>query len=145
VVPCVEAGSNTSTVTLRVVGGDEKESLKSETVKYGYESKGTRTQERLQKINVGPYAERAFQRFTDDTPMSVPERDRRHRERRRVDGGGASTSSAALPERMEIQSAAESPDPAETFSEPMQLDFTRTDVLQEHWNAGNEPTRGVHR
>jgi hypothetical protein len=45
--PCVEAGSNTSTVTLRVVGGDEKGSLKSETVKYGYESKGTRTQERL--------------------------------------------------------------------------------------------------
>jgi hypothetical protein len=31
--PCVEAGSNTSTVTLRVVGGDEKGSLKSETVK----------------------------------------------------------------------------------------------------------------
>jgi hypothetical protein len=29
----VEAGSNTSTVALRVVGGDEKESLKSETVK----------------------------------------------------------------------------------------------------------------
>jgi hypothetical protein len=44
--PCVEAGSNTSTVTLRVVGGDEKGSLKSETVKYVYESKGTRTQER---------------------------------------------------------------------------------------------------
>jgi hypothetical protein len=43
----VEAGSNTSTVTLRVVGGDEKGSLKSETVKYGYESKGTRTRERL--------------------------------------------------------------------------------------------------
>jgi hypothetical protein len=39
--------SNTSTVTLRVVGGDEKGSLKSETVKYGYESQGTRTQERL--------------------------------------------------------------------------------------------------
>jgi hypothetical protein len=37
-VPCVEAGSNTSTVTLRVVGGDETESLKSETVKYGRES-----------------------------------------------------------------------------------------------------------
>jgi hypothetical protein len=34
-------------VTLRVVGGDEKGSLKSETVKYGYESKGIRTQERL--------------------------------------------------------------------------------------------------
>jgi hypothetical protein len=32
----VEAGSNTSTVTLRVVGDDEKESLKSETIKYGH-------------------------------------------------------------------------------------------------------------
>jgi hypothetical protein len=32
--PRVEAGSNTSTVTLRVVGGDEKGILKSETVKY---------------------------------------------------------------------------------------------------------------
>jgi hypothetical protein len=39
----VEAGSNTSTVTLRVVGGDEKGSLKSETVKSGHESYGTRT------------------------------------------------------------------------------------------------------
>jgi hypothetical protein len=36
----VEAGSNTYTVTLRVVRGDEKGSLKSETVKYGHESKG---------------------------------------------------------------------------------------------------------
>jgi hypothetical protein len=34
----VEAGSNTSTVTLRVVGGDEKGSLKSEAIKYGRES-----------------------------------------------------------------------------------------------------------
>jgi hypothetical protein len=41
----VEAGSNTSTVTLRVVGGDEKGSLKSETVKYGRESQGARTRE----------------------------------------------------------------------------------------------------
>jgi hypothetical protein len=39
----VEARSNTSTVTLRVVGGDEKGSLESETVKYGHESYGTRT------------------------------------------------------------------------------------------------------
>jgi hypothetical protein len=39
----VEAGSNTSIVTLRVVGGDEKRSLESETVKYGHESYGTRT------------------------------------------------------------------------------------------------------
>jgi hypothetical protein len=43
----VEAESNTSTVTLRVVGGDEKGSLKSETVKYGRESQGTRIRERL--------------------------------------------------------------------------------------------------
>jgi hypothetical protein len=43
----VEAGSNTSTVTLRVVGGDEKESLKSETVIYGREYQGTRTRQRL--------------------------------------------------------------------------------------------------
>jgi hypothetical protein len=43
----VEAGSNTSTVTLRVAGGDEKGSLKSETVKYGDEYHGTRTRERL--------------------------------------------------------------------------------------------------
>jgi hypothetical protein len=40
----VEAGSNTSTVTLRVVGGDEKGTLKSETVKYGLETKGPQTQ-----------------------------------------------------------------------------------------------------
>jgi hypothetical protein len=43
----MEAGSNTSIVTLRVVGGDEKGSLKSEAVKYGREYQGTRTQERL--------------------------------------------------------------------------------------------------
>jgi hypothetical protein len=41
----VEAGSNTSTVTLRVVGGDEMGSLKSETVKYGRKSQGARTRE----------------------------------------------------------------------------------------------------
>jgi hypothetical protein len=38
----VEAGSNTSTVTLRVVGGEERGSLESETVKYGHESHGSR-------------------------------------------------------------------------------------------------------
>jgi hypothetical protein len=43
----VEAGSNTATVTLRVVGGDEKGSLKCETVKYGLKFEGTRTGERL--------------------------------------------------------------------------------------------------
>jgi hypothetical protein len=36
-----------STANLRVVGGDEKGSVKSETVKYGRESQGTRTLERL--------------------------------------------------------------------------------------------------
>jgi hypothetical protein len=43
----VEAGSNTSTVILRAVGGDEKESLKYEIVKYGPEYQGTRTRVRL--------------------------------------------------------------------------------------------------
>jgi hypothetical protein len=52
----VEAGSNTSTVTLRVVGGDEKGSLKSETVKYGRESQGTRTRERLRWQELAAYA-----------------------------------------------------------------------------------------
>jgi hypothetical protein len=44
-VPRVEAGSNiftVSTVTLWVLEGDEKGSLKSETVKYGHESWETR-------------------------------------------------------------------------------------------------------
>jgi hypothetical protein len=41
----VEAGLNTSTVALRVVGDDEKGSLESETVKYGHESHGTWTRE----------------------------------------------------------------------------------------------------
>jgi hypothetical protein len=41
----VEVKSNTSNVTLRVVGGDEKGSLKSETVIFGLEYQGTRTEE----------------------------------------------------------------------------------------------------
>jgi hypothetical protein len=45
--PVWRRGSNTSTVTLRVVGGDEKGSPKSETVKYCHENQGTRTRERL--------------------------------------------------------------------------------------------------
>jgi hypothetical protein len=39
----MEAGSNASTIALRAVGGDEKGSLETETVKYGRESHGTRT------------------------------------------------------------------------------------------------------
>jgi hypothetical protein len=42
----VEAGSNTSTVAPRVIGGSKKKgSLESETVKYGCESHGTQTRE----------------------------------------------------------------------------------------------------
>jgi hypothetical protein len=43
----VEPGSNTPTVTLRVVGGDEKGSLESDTVNYGHESHGSRTRKCL--------------------------------------------------------------------------------------------------
>jgi hypothetical protein len=62
----VEAGLNTSTLTLRVVGGDEKGSLKSETVKYGRESQGTRTIEGL--CWQGPAA------YTTDRPVLPSER-----------------------------------------------------------------------
>jgi hypothetical protein len=41
----VEAGSNTSTVAMQVVGGDKKGSLKSKAVKYGRELHGSRTRE----------------------------------------------------------------------------------------------------
>jgi hypothetical protein len=58
----VEAKSNTSTFTLRVVEGDEKRSFKSETVKYGW----TRTQERLRWQ--GPAA------YTKDRPVLSLER-----------------------------------------------------------------------
>jgi hypothetical protein len=47
----VEAGSNTSTVTLRVVGVDENGSLKFETVKYDHEFQGTWTRERLTRAS----------------------------------------------------------------------------------------------
>jgi hypothetical protein len=40
----VEVGSNTSTVVLRVIGGDRKGNLESETVKCGHKSQGTRAQ-----------------------------------------------------------------------------------------------------
>jgi hypothetical protein len=62
----VEAASNTSTVTLRVVGGDEKGSLKSETVKYGRKSQGTKTRERVR--GQGPAA------HTKDRPILSSER-----------------------------------------------------------------------
>jgi hypothetical protein len=41
----VEAGSNTSTVALRVLAGDKRGFPESETVKYGREAHGTRTGE----------------------------------------------------------------------------------------------------
>jgi hypothetical protein len=62
----VEAGSYTSTVTPRVVGGDEKGSLKSETVKYGHESQETRTRERLRW--------RGSAAYTKDRPVLSLER-----------------------------------------------------------------------
>jgi hypothetical protein len=43
----IEVGSNTPTVALRIVGGNKKGSLESETVKYGHESHGTWTRECL--------------------------------------------------------------------------------------------------
>jgi hypothetical protein len=63
----VEAGSNTSTVTLRVVGGDEKGSIKSEIVKHGRESQETRTRERLPWQ--GPSA------YTKDKPILLSDRE----------------------------------------------------------------------
>jgi hypothetical protein len=63
---CVEAGSDTSTVALRVVGGDEKTSLISETVKYGHESNGTRTREWMRRR--GPAA------IVNDRPILSSER-----------------------------------------------------------------------
>jgi hypothetical protein len=62
----VEAGSNTSTVTLRVIGGDEKGSLKSETAKHCRKSQGTMTRERLRWQ--GPAA------HTKDRPVLLSER-----------------------------------------------------------------------
>jgi hypothetical protein len=62
----VEAGSNTSTVTLRVVRGDELGSLKSETVKYGREYQGTRSRERLRWEDPAAY--------TKDRPVLSSER-----------------------------------------------------------------------
>jgi hypothetical protein len=62
----VESGSNTSSVTLRVTGGDEEGSLKSESVKYGHVSNGTWTQERLRWR--GPAA------YTKDRPVLSSEK-----------------------------------------------------------------------
>jgi hypothetical protein len=62
----VEAGSNTSTVTLRVVRGDAMGSLKSETVKYGSEYQGTRARERLRWEDPAAY--------TKDRPVFSSER-----------------------------------------------------------------------
>jgi hypothetical protein len=63
----VEAESNTSTVTLRVVGGDEKGRLESETVNYGHESHGTRTRKLLRWRGPGAIA--------NDRPVLSSERE----------------------------------------------------------------------
>jgi hypothetical protein len=62
----VEAGMNTTTVTLRVVGGDEMGCLESHTVKYGRESQGTGTRELLRWR--GPVA------IANDRPVLSSER-----------------------------------------------------------------------
>jgi hypothetical protein len=62
----VEAGSNTSTVTLQVVGGEEKGSIKSETVKDGDKSQGTKTLERLRW--------QVLTAYTKDRPVLSSER-----------------------------------------------------------------------
>jgi hypothetical protein len=62
----VEAGSNTSIVTVRVIGGDEKGSLKTETVKYRHKSLGTRPRERLRSRRAAEY--------TKDRPVLSSER-----------------------------------------------------------------------
>jgi hypothetical protein len=64
----VEAGSNTSTVTLRVVGGDEKGSLKTETVKYGREIQGTRIRERLRWRGPAAYTKARPVRSSERAP-----------------------------------------------------------------------------
>jgi hypothetical protein len=62
----MEAGSNISTVALRVVGDDEKKSLESETGKYDHESYGTRTREWRRPAE--PSA------IVNDRPVLSPER-----------------------------------------------------------------------
>jgi hypothetical protein len=65
----MEAGSNTSTVTLRVVGDYEKGSLKSETVKYGRETHGTRTRERLRWRGPSAYTKDRLILSSERTPL----------------------------------------------------------------------------
>jgi hypothetical protein len=64
----VQEGSNACTVALRVVGGDVKGSLESETVKYGHKSHGTGTREWLRWR--GPAA------TVNDRPVLSLERER---------------------------------------------------------------------
>jgi hypothetical protein len=53
----VEAGSNTSPVTLQVVESDKKRSLKSERVKDDHKSQGTQTRGRLRWRGPATYAQ----------------------------------------------------------------------------------------
>jgi hypothetical protein len=61
----VEAGLNTSAVTLQVVGGDEKGSLRTETVKYGREYQGRKT--RKNALARAPSSKRAPHKDTTAT------------------------------------------------------------------------------
>jgi hypothetical protein len=67
----VETGSNTSTVTVRVVGGDKKGSLEFEAVKkYGHEPHGTPTRKWL--LWLGPGA------IVNDRPVLLSEHEQTH-------------------------------------------------------------------
>jgi hypothetical protein len=68
VEPHVELGSNTSIMTLRVVGGNEKRSLKSETVKYGRKSQGTQTRERLRWQGPAEYTKERSDLLSERVP-----------------------------------------------------------------------------
>jgi hypothetical protein len=57
----VDAGSNSFTVALRVVGGDEKGSLKSETVTYGHKKNcAGNSQQHIEKTDPSSRKRRRF-------------------------------------------------------------------------------------
>jgi hypothetical protein len=56
---------------MRAVRGDEKGSLKSETVKYGEESQGTRTRERLRWRGPEVYTENRLFFSSETAPQKI--------------------------------------------------------------------------
>jgi hypothetical protein len=68
-------GSNISTVILRVIWGDENGSLKSETVKYGRESQGTQTRERLRWQGPAAYTKDRPVLSSESSPHKIQDHD----------------------------------------------------------------------